>query len=195
MISQATVSRIIREIEAGNAKIDHKPTRVKRAIIKRQFGHIHRIAIEAWEKSCEDEIETTVFSQNCSVCNGTGEIGTDSEIAQVCSDCQGTGKIETHKTKIRKRTGDSSYLKIAVDCIRESGKLEGSYKDGKGSKMTVKRLLAESKKVGGEIQTRVEEIYAEVPTDLILKAKQTIEELQKSAELTEKPIEVENLSE
>ena len=49
------------------------------------------------------------------------------------------------------------------------------------SKITAKRLLKESKMVGGELQERIEEVYFEAPIELILKAKATIDELKRKS--------------
>jgi len=43
-------------------------------------------------------------------------------------------------------------------------------------------MLIESKKVGGELQIKLEEIYIDAPADLILQAKQTIQKLKIASE-------------
>ena len=178
-ISQPSVCRLMKELQGDLIERDRRPTKAKRIILVSQLGKIQLLALKAWEDSCNDEIEVTRQERECSLCFGIGKLtdlrsGTEGK----CKVCDGSGTTESVKTKVKNRTGDSSYLKIVVDCIREAGKMQGTYIDKSGQKATIAKLMKSSKTVGGEIQEITEAIYAEVPVDLLLKAKLTIEELK-----------------
>lgn len=174
--SQPNVRTLMQAIRKENVREDNSTVKEKRATRIRQLAHIHRLALTKFADSCKEEVEVSTTIMKCGICSGVGKVNNEK-----CLDCDGSGKSEIIKTKITQKSGDSSYIRIAVDCVKESGKLEGSYMNPTTEKATIKRLLKESKMVGGELQERVEEIYFEAPLELILKAKATIDELKRKS--------------
>lgn len=180
-ISQATVCRLVKALDEKTVKQDKRPIRAKRSIRIGQFDKLKALALNAWIQSCNDEIEITTHTKDCPICRGTGKIQTGTEPETDCIDCKGIGLIAEIKKRVRNKTGDSSYMKIAVDCVREMGRLEGSYADKSKSNITAARLIKESKMVDGEVRESIEALYVNAPVDVLLKAKQAIAELKDKA--------------
>lgn len=179
--SQSTVNRLMREYFVGLTEIKEESSKASRLIQIGQLSFIHVKAYEAWLESLKDTHEVEVSIHHCGVCNGTGE-----KDHEDCVDCKGTGEIQSTKTKIKKSTGDPAYLKIAVDCIRQAAKLQGTEID-KSGRVNIQKMIASAREVGGEIEQKVEAMYIEAPIDLILQAKQILSKLE-----DQKTIEVES---
>lgn len=184
-VSQPTVSRAIKILQKQMVLRDRTSLDTKRSFRVQQLGKILQIAIEAFDRSIENETEVTTQSRLCRVCEATGNVSNEKDDRVKCSECAGTGEITITTHKSKRKSGDSSFLKVCVDCVREIGRMEGSYVDKSSAVASVRRLIAESKETNGVIEKRVEELYIDVPVDLILRAKQTIDELRESGSESE----------
>jgi len=184
-ISQSSVHRFIKEIEQNLADRNKKTVSAKRAVRISQLEHILKLALESYTKSLKDDIETTTSSSGCVKCMTNGEIDIDGEIV-VCPDCFGNGEIRSKTVKRKHKSGDSSMLRVAADCIKECARIQGVYIDNSKARATLKQLTMEKK--NGEIKDKVEELYIDAPVDLLINAKRVIEELKLTKDTT---IEVE----
>ena len=172
--STPTVNRLMKEHFEHLTNIKEESSQASRLIQLGQIAHIQVLSLNAWKDSLQDFHEVEVTIHHCGVCSGTG---TNQDDHSDCLDCKGTGKIESTKTKIRKSTGDSSYLKITLDCIKQIAKLQGTEID-KSGRINIQKMIATAKQVGGEIEQRMEAVYVEAPIDMILKAKQIMADLE-----------------
>ena len=187
-IAQPTVCKMLKEYYSYLADEKTTPVKSDRMIQLHQIAHIQVLSLNAWKDSLQDFHEVEVTIHHCTVCSGTG---TNPDTHDDCLDCQGTGKIESTKTKIRKSTGDSSYLKITLDCIKQIAKLQGTEID-KSGRINIQKMIATAREVGGEIEQRVEAVYVEAPIDMLLKAKQILADLEEKKVIEAKPTAIED---
>ena len=152
---------------------------VKQQVLKRekQLEALAQKALTAYDRSKQDVEEFTVVERVCTRCKGDGQTEEKPDYWVDCTECQGKGRITTETTKVKGQPGDPSFLKVAKECFVECARLKGLYPTT--NTMQMKRLVSESREVGGEIQTRVEEMYLEASDDKIIKALQALDVLQR----------------
>ncbi len=183
-VSQPTISRMIKKIELRLAERHRRSTKAKRATRISQLEHILNLAVESYKKSLKDDVETTTHTQGCMACGTLGKIDKDGEMI-TCPSCFGKGVLENKTVKRKIKSGDSSMLRVATDCIKECARIQGVYIDAGKSKGTLRQLTLNQKKISDtEIESKIEELYIDAPVDLLINAKRLITELQETKEKT-----------
>lgn len=115
--------------------------------------------------------------RRCVACRGTGE---QPDLPK-CGECGGRGRLVITTTKTRGQAGDSSFLSVARMSIESAAKLEGfcPRRQGPGGGMTLHQTIREETRgVGGELETRVQELYVDAPSDLLIQCKVALEKLR-----------------
>lgn len=132
--------------------------------------------------SCFNEHKKGVTASHCLDCSGTGKGNTQSsrcfscdgtgvEIKTSCLSCSGEGKISIQTTRVKGQSGDSSFLSVAKDCIKELARLEGISTRG-GLTVAVKNIIRDGSGLNLEVQP---DAYLEAPVDAIIRAKAAID--------------------
>jgi hypothetical protein len=196
-VDSTTISGYMKEIKQSWLTQNEKDPATLRLLRIKQLEHIHGLALNTFENSQGEEVRTSVILKICDVCHGTGKISKihvdedDDEYnkhldelhddhSSECGYCSGRGKVPTEKITKTVNHGDPAFMKLAIDAIKEISKLEGNYP---GS-ISLKKIQKTNEH--GEIDSTLEEIYAEAPTDMIVEARAILDKL---AQRTKKTID------
>lgn len=178
-VDQSTVCHWIREIEADWKKREYDKLDDRRRYRIKQLENIVSMALASYDRSRLDEEEFTISQKTCPICDGTKEMKQDGTTTK-CRGCDGVGYVQTEQTKVKGKAGESSFLKVAVDTIKEIGRLEGLYPEKSG--ITRRSALVESH-VGedGVLRQRIDELYVDAPDDMIVQALSDLDRLEEAA--------------
>jgi hypothetical protein len=108
-----------------------KPTDRTHAVLA--LTEVYRLAGEGFRRSQQNkqEVKTEYRKTKCEDCGGTGwQGGSKSESGgKACSTCEGEGEViqELVTTRETGQAGDSSFLRVANDSIREIARLKALY--------------------------------------------------------------------
>jgi len=177
--SVQTASLWVKEIRERWEKEREQDLERRMDLRVRQIENLAILALDSYERSKEDSREYTTVTKVCEFCKGDGVVEVSGKEfgekkKQVCSHCSGEGKSIIETMKIAGKPGDGRFLSIAKECFVELTKLEGLHPQ----QATIRKLVAKSQEVGGEMQTEVEEIYLSAPVDTIIRAKAMLSELK-----------------
>lgn len=156
----------------------------------RQIQAIAALSLESYERSRKDEIEIVTAEKPCDnpqCVHGLVKYKlNDKELNRECDRCLGTSVVTVTTRKVRGQAGDSSFLRVAKDCFVECARLEGLYpKDTHIS--GVLRKTAQAILPDGTIKQAIEEQFFQVPADLVVEARATLERIRSLAPPTEVP--------
>jgi hypothetical protein len=189
-VSPATICKDVQEIMEEWRDEDTKEYRVKRAQRIKQLELSAQRAINAFDRSRNDseEVQVLYTPQSCKKCNATG---LDRKTKRACEACNGEGivNVETIKRTTKGQAGDSTFLKVFNDSIKEIAKLEGLYAKVKQPKVAV------SKVEGAVIHAHVAARMDGVPAEVLLEAREAYEKLLEHSDPEEESIEGEVIEE
>ena len=99
---------------------------VEAEVIQERVNSVYSKAADGFERSRQDEekIKISYERNKCPDCSGTGlEEGSD----EWCFSCDGEGVIvdEVITREIRGQAGDSAFLRVQLDCLKELARLKG----------------------------------------------------------------------
>jgi len=80
-----------------------------------------------------EEISTQYVRVKCRYCKGTGWEDADEDSGEWCDACGGDGRVieEQITRKVKGQAGDSSFLMVKLQAMREWNKLHGNYPEKK----------------------------------------------------------------
>lgn len=177
-VSQPTIHKWMKEIEQGWRDRELENLDDKRRKRVYQLDNILSMALASFDRSKVSE-EFTIASQTCPICKGSRREKDESGIVIDCRHCGANGVVDVETVKSKQTPGDAIFLKVALECIREAGRLEGIYPQKSGQRLT---RATEEIKENGTIQRQVEELYLEAPNEGIIQAKAMLERLRECAE-------------
>ncbi len=129
------------------------------------------------DKICEDCEGTGEWEylpekmRRCDPCNGSGII----REGKRCKDCQGKGRTSIITTRVKGQAGDPSFLKVAASTFDTAAKLQGLYPQTARIGTTI---ITDADAAGGEVRTRIKEIYYEAPEENLIEAKAVLDRLR-----------------
>jgi len=161
-VTQTTIATDVKAIEHLWLQYDIRTTKWKRSKRVKQLERIARESINAFEKSQQnvEEISTVYTPKPCPDCKGTGFAN---EI-DWCVACEGKGTVMTEVVtkKVKGQAGDSSFLRVFNECIKEIAKLEG---------LVVKEPLVVKGQITHQHVSTLNINWDRVPNDALLEAK------------------------
>ena len=137
-ISTGYVSLTLRKIykqwqEQEEDLKDDQGERIDRDTAARMFEQVYRLAGDGYRRSRLDkeEIKTEYRRVKCKACDGTGWMDKDEQSGQWCKECEGEGEkmIEVVTKRVTGQAGDSSFLRVANDSIKNLAMLKALYPD------------------------------------------------------------------
>lgn len=150
----------------------------KRELRQRQFENIYRLALQGYVKSALRVVGTKKVEEECTFCFGLGQIEEAPRKFHECAVCGGSGVNEREVPAYEERTGDPAFLRLAKDALGELSKFEGSAPSP--ATISNQTFIQNAKILGGPIQAQMEEIYAELPEDTLVRALNLISDLRSS---------------
>jgi len=126
-VSLATAHRDVQAIYKEWEAEDAEEGRVRRDLAVRQLDEAGRLALEAFEQSKSGAVEEITYARQeaCKSCRGSGFQG-GKEGGRWCSECDGNGVIlvvERVQRRVSKGPGDSGFLRIFLDSVREKARI------------------------------------------------------------------------
>ena len=178
-VSQKTISLDMNEIYDQIFAESLQDHLVLKAFRIKQFENIGLMALNEYERSKKDIEEKAIVTKQCPNCFGLGKIEDSPNEFTPCGTCKATGKIKSEETiRIKQQIGDPAFMRVAKECISEISRIEGHYP--RFSSAYSRRLEIEAEGVGGKINLKVQELFIEADSDLIIKCVSALDELQES---------------
>lgn len=143
-VSQVTISSDIHAIFNQWRGDSIKETRRKRDLVVRQLDHAAYKAMVAFDRSCQvaEEMQTVYHPKPCEDCCGTGFKSGDEHSGEWCETCGGNCvvMVEVVTRRAKGQAGDSSFLRVFNECVREKARLWGLYPSMAGKVVNKKSL-------------------------------------------------------
>lgn len=173
-VSNTTISTWIKDIRKDWKEREIVNLDEQRRFRIKQLEHVSTLAFNGFDRSRKSKEEISLVEEICPRCDGKGSY-TRNELTEPCMVCSETGRVVKEKISVKQSPGDPAFLKIAIETIREIGKIEGVYPVRENNK-----LLLSATKVNGEVRERIAAIYSDVPDDLLAEALATIDRVEEA---------------
>ena len=186
-VSTTTIYKWMKDIRIDWQEREIADLDEQRRFRVKQLEHVSTLAFNAFDRSRKSSEEVSLIEEMCPRCNGRGNV-TRNELTEPCMVCSETGRIIKEKISVKQKPGDAAFLKVAIESIKEIGKIECIYPVREDNK-----LLLSATKVNGDVRERVTALYTDVPNDLLVEALATMDRVDKaSKESKRKTIETES---
>ena len=173
-VAYGTIGTYIREIAAEMEIEDQDTFEMMVSLQERRLLTVFSTAHRSFLRSQQNAEQLTTVSKRfrCARCGGLGKTLKTSDNGRkqkvTCPRCKGTGKVrvDTVTKVIKGQSGDASFLRVQVDCVREINRIRG--------------LLAKEKREGSKhlhIHQQAKTDLSKVPDDVLIKALETIDQL------------------
>lgn len=144
----------------------------------RQYEMLYRESLDSFERSKIRQVGTETKPKECETCDGLGKLEDLPNQFRKCQMCDGSGVVEEEEPVYVQVPGDPAFLRLAKDVLNEMTKFEGTAPVA----ASARSMLITAQQVGGQVQTRVEELYTEAPVETLLRAKSVLDDLNRANE-------------